>query len=76
MGAYRSASFKVSMPLLFELFGMKGFDGRVVDAQPDFGGDCITIKVSGDDQRLPDSTDYPECNVVAKTVASHLEIIE
>lgn len=69
----RSATIKISVELLFNLIGLKNLDSWAVDSKIISNGDCIEIKLLGNDDRLPDGEDYKECLVVAQTFQSHFE---
>jgi len=69
-----SAILRLSQDAFFQLFGLKDFDGDIMEIQIDDNCD-ILIKVLGQDDRLPDNLDYPECHLVTKTIISHLEEI-
>jgi hypothetical protein len=75
LGKIRTAKIKVSTELLFNLLGINNFDGYISRVVPvDFN--FIDIHICGDDGRLPEREDYPECNVICRTIESHFEIIE
>lgn len=66
-----TAKIKISQVLLFELLGLSHFDGRIDSFC--FNENSIELDIIGNDERLPDSQEYPECNLIVKTIQTHFE---
>jgi len=64
----RTATIKLNSALLFELFGLKYLDARIdsIKCLSLPGQQGIVIKLSGDDDRLMDSGDYPDISIEEK----------
>jgi len=71
----RTAKFKMSKELLFELIGLNHFQGDIKLVQNDSDPRQLVVYIDGDDDRLPDDDTYPECHVIVKTIQSHFEKI-
>ena len=72
-----SASILVSQPMLFEVLGLgKYFAGHIDDIDIEPLGENIVIRISGNDDRMPEGDDYPLCNVVCKVIDSHFQKVE
>lgn len=77
----RSANIKIDQEIFFELLGMKYFQGDIVSIKLDHTHtprtrSIININVLGDDDRLPEKDDYPECCVECKQIQSHFKEIK
>lgn len=70
----RTAKVGIDVSILFEVLGIKFFDGRVesieIDRNKYSQEDIIYLKVSGWDDRLPDKEDYPECLIETESIQS------
>lgn len=70
-----SATVQISEEVLFSLMGLKYFDGHV-DAvmMNDLNGHrFLTLRIEGNDERLPNRSDYPASNVICQSIESRIQ---
>ena len=73
----RTATIKIDSRLFFEFLGFKDFYGQIdAISLEDRHNQILTVKISGEDFRLPSSENYPECVVRTKVVQSYLNEVE
>jgi hypothetical protein len=71
----RTARIEIDQQLLFELIGLKNMDANIVNVETYNTSNRNTMRLSilGNDDRLPDSADYPDCMVTCTRIESHIE---
>lgn len=67
----RTATVKIDSRLFFSYLGLQGFYGKIDDYSIE--DEIITLKISGEDSRIPNGENYPDCFLVSTRVESHLE---
>jgi mRNA-degrading endonuclease HigB of HigAB toxin-antitoxin module len=70
----KSARIKIDNVMLFELLGLKYFDGTIESACVE--DDTIVFDLSGNDYRLPEPKfehEYPDSIIACQTIQSHIE---
>ncbi len=77
MGLLKTATFRVDIDLLFTMFGLPHLAAKIDSIELSKRNDReLIFKISGVDDRIPDRADYPLCDVIARVVASHFEVVK
>jgi hypothetical protein len=69
----KTVKFKISQDILFDLLGLNCLDGIIDVVESSFRDRSLTITIYGDDDRLPNSSNYPEKTLVCTKIQAHFE---
>ena len=72
----RTAKIRITPTVLFDMIGLEHFWGTVVGAEVNNATGNIEMKIIGDDERIPEGEDFPDCHVIVTKIQSHIKKIE
>ena len=72
----RTAKIRITPTVLFDMIGLEHFWGTVVGAELSPTTGNLELKIIGDDERIPEGDDFPDCNVIVTKIQSHIKKIE